>query len=64
MRMTGDAHHTLVEEHHTYGFRDDRIHFARSQDFRLYPLILHHPLDDPDFVLHMWVLLTLVGFPY
>jgi len=62
--MIGDTHHALVEEHNTYGFRDDRIYFARPQDFRLHPLILHHPLDDPDLVLHMWVLLTLVGFPY
>ena len=64
MRMIGDTHHALVEEHHTYWFRDDCIHFTRSQYFRLHPLILDHPLDDPDFVLHVWVLLTLVGFPY
>jgi hypothetical protein len=54
------TYHPLVEQHHTYRFRDYRIDFPCSQDFLLNILIFHHSLHDPDLILHMWILVTRV----
>jgi hypothetical protein len=58
------TYHSLVEQHHTDWFRDDRIDFPCSQDFLLHILILYHSLDDPNLILHMWVLVTRVRLFY
>ena len=54
------TYHSLVEQHHSYWFRDDRIDFPCPQDLLLNILIFHHSLDDPNLILHMRVLVTCV----
>jgi hypothetical protein len=58
------TYHSFVEQHHSYRLRDDGVDFPCSQDLFLNILIFHHSLDDPDLVLHMWVLVTRVCLFY